>query len=346
MKQALRVGMVGLGGFGKHRRETMRQAGYFDLVACCDRAPEVLEEVSRAEGATPYDDFDAMLAHDGLEAVVISTGADTHAPFALRAMAAGLHVFIEKPVCTCVEEGEKLREAERRTGCIIGIGHTAIEGDALARAYQPLAQQGAFGTVVCYEENSSHSGGLMIRPGDWRGAADRNPGGMLFQCGVHALHRLVQLFGPIQSVQAMMRYDAHPATETADVANVLIRHENGMLGTLNCYHITGYVHEARVFGTIGNLYVETMGAGAWFQHRQRGEPEPREPIALPEAPPEAPYLNVLNWYRAIREGGSARPSLEDGLQALFPVFAAERAAVERREVALSELIPPAPARSA
>jgi len=46
-----------------------------------------------------------------------------------------------------------------------------------------------------------------------------NPGGMLFQCGVHALHELMFYFGPIRRVMALMRYDIH-TTATADVAKL------------------------------------------------------------------------------------------------------------------------------
>lgn len=79
----------------------------------------------------------------------------------------------------------------------------------------------------------------------------------------------------VAAVQAMMRYDANPATQTADVANVLLRHDRGLVGTLNCYHVTAYCHELRIFGTKGNLYLATIEHKAWFQERRRGPAEAR-----------------------------------------------------------------------
>src|SRR5690606_19620913 len=99
--------------------------------------------------------------------------------------------------------------------------------DPIVRTVREHLERGTLGTLTAYEENTSHSGGLEIRPGDWRGLRDRNPGGMLLQCGVHALHRLVHLFGPIERVGAMMRYDANQATQTADAACTIIRHRSG-----------------------------------------------------------------------------------------------------------------------
>lgn len=335
----LRVGLIGAAGFGGYRRERLREAGVFQLVSLCDRDPDALAKACAEEQATGYDDLERMLDETpGIEALIVSTGADSHAAFALAAMSRGLHVFVEKPLCTGVREVEQLRRAQHEAGVVVGVGHANREQDPVHRMLPHLMEDERLGTLACYEVNSSHSGGLDIKPGDWRGLADRNPGGMLFQCGVHSLHQLVGLFGPVEAVQAMMRYDVHHGTQTADVAHVVIRHTSGMTGTLNCYHVTGYQHAFRLFGTQGNLYVDTHEHQAWYQARRHGKPEHAELLTMPPVPPEAACLSVKRWYDAIRQGGAAAPSLEDGVQAVLPVFAAELAAKERRAVALSELV--------
>ncbi len=328
----LKTGMVGVWNFGKYRRERMRDTGLFDVVAVCDRNPEWLAAAAAEEGgAKTYAEFAEMLRHPGLEAVVVSTGADTHAAFSIAAMRAGLHVFVEKPLCPTVAEYEELRRVQRETGRVIGLGHAHCRTDGLYRLAKEYCESGKLGTVVAYEENTSHSGGLVIKPGDWRGLAERNPGGMLFQCGVHALHGLNYLFGPVTAVQAMMRYDANPDTQTADAANVLLRHGSGLVGTLNCYHVTAYCHELRIFGTKGNLYLDTYKRQAWFQPRKRNEVEERESIPVPASIFGNEHANLVEWHRAIREGTPNYPNLEDGIQAVAPVFAAELASQEKRE---------------
>ena len=211
----LTVGMIGVANFGAFRRKQMRASGHFTLAAVCDRNAESLAAAVTEEQSAAYTDFAAMLAHPGLEGVVISTGADSHASLAIAAMRKGLHVFVEKPLCCFVAEVDALRQAARETGRVIGLGHNHCVSDPLLNLAKRFIEEGRLGTVVAFEENSSHSGGLEINPGDWRGLADRNPGGMLFQCGVHAFHGMAYLFGPIDTVQAMMRYDANPNTETA-----------------------------------------------------------------------------------------------------------------------------------
>ena len=281
--------------------------------------------------------FEAMLDVPGLEAVVISTGVDSHAAFAIAAMRRGLHVFVEKPLCSTVEEALEIHQVAGETGCIFGSGHTNILHYALIGVAREWIEKGKLGKVAAFEQNSSHSGGLEIRPGDWRGIPGKNPGGMLMQCGVHALHMLQELFGPVEGLTAMMRDDVHPATETSDVANVLLRMQNGLLGTLNCYHVTAYVHEFRIFGTKGNLYVDTQDRRIWFQPRLRNEREERVEIPVPQGNPEDRFANLSSWAQAIRHGGRPDPNLEDAIRAVVPVFAAQLAAAEAREVRVSEI---------
>ena len=329
--------MIGVAGFGSYRRTCLRAAGLFRVAAVCDRNPDALAKAAVEETAQPYPGFEALLRHPGLDGIVVSTGADTHAPLAIAALRAGMHVFVEKPLCPSAAEVNELRRVQRATGKVVGMGHNHCPSDGLLNLVREHIESGKLGVVAAYEENSSHSGGLEIKPGDWRGLADRNPGGMLFQCGVHALHSLNWLFGPVTAVQSMMRYDANPVTQTADVANVLLRHASGLIGTLNCYHVTAYCHELRIFGTKGNLYCDTGQRQAWFQERRNGPREDRISVEIPASTPQHDYANLIAWHDAIRTGQPNYPALEDGAQAVLPIFAAELAAKDRREVSLLEI---------
>ncbi len=338
----MKIGMIGVGGFGGYRRARMRETGLFELVACVDRNAAALESALREDGARAVESVDQLVATPGLEGIVISTGVDSHVPLAVKAMDAGLHVFVEKPLCGKAEEIEIIRAARARLGKVVGLGHSHNPTNPMVMSIQKVLDEGTLGTLVCYEENSSHSGGLEIQPGDWRGLRDRNPGGMLLQCGVHSLHTLLHLFGPLSQVSCMLRYDANPNTQTADAANVILRHASGLVGTLNCYHVTAYCHELRLFGTKANLYIDTHTRSAHIQYRKRGPIEPREPFEMPfTADNGHSHANVINWYRAIRDGVEPDPSLEHGIAAVAPVFAAERSDETGQTVTLESAGEPA-----
>jgi len=331
------IGQIGVGGFGGHRRLQIRETGLFRLAACHDRNEDVLRKACAEEGSEAVGTWQELIDRADLEAIVVSTGIDTHAELAVAAMRAGKHVFIEKPLCSSTEEVDALLSAQEETGLVVGMGHKSMAGDYLLELIRKLQDEDKLGTLVCYEENSSHSGGLEIKPGDWRGIKWRNPGGMLMQCGVHSLHHLTHQFGLVESVAAMMRFDANPDTETADAANVLIRHESGMIGTLSCYHVTAYIHEFRLFGTKGTLYVDTYSRRAWYQARKRNDREERVELEITSEPAGSSCANLVTWARAIRGEGEPSPSLQDGINAVLPVFAAEISDRENRPVTMSEL---------
>ncbi|OGV56063.1 MAG: hypothetical protein A2X49_07660 [Lentisphaerae bacterium GWF2_52_8] len=327
---------IGVGKYGARRRECMRKSGNFELVAVCDRSSEALAAAAREENAKPYEGYSAMLEHPGLEAVVISTGADSHAALVLEAFRKRLHVYVEKPLCASLDELRKLRNAARESGVLTGIGHNFCPLVPVVQLAKDYIASGKLGTIASFEDNSSHSGSWSIKPGDWRGLPGCNPGGMIFQCGVHELHTLNYLFGRATAVQAMFRYDVNPATQTADVANVLLRYGD-LLGTLNCYHVTPYVHELRVFGTLANLHCDTFMNTASIQHRRYdGGIEEREAVAVPTLG-DRDIAGLNSWFNGIRTGTAVYPSIDDGVKALLPVFAAERAATEKREIKISEM---------
>lgn len=325
----MRVAMVGVGGFGGYRRDRMRETGLFEIVAAYDLNPQALADCEKQDGAKPVASFEELLATPGIEALVISTGAKHHAEQALAAMQRGLHVFVEKPLCATAAEVEALLAMQRQTGVVVGVGHQDHAHDGATQGLKQLLDQQFLGTLATFERVTAHSGGLEIKPGDWRGDPDKNPGGMLFQCGVHALHELMFLFGPISAVYAEMRADVH-TTQTADVAHCILTFASGLIGTLSAYHVTPYRHTFNLYGTKRNLYLDARAPSyddpsvIATQERKCCQAEKHEPLEIKQGETD-PCGNLKSFYRAVREGGEPYPSLKDGARAVLAVFAAEKA---------------------
>ena len=105
---------VRIGVLGGYRGNTMikycKGADNAEVVAICDKVPEVLEAQRRnAEGLNIafYDNFDAFIQHD-MDAVVLANYANEHAPFAIKALKRGLHVFSEVLPCQTMKEAVEL----------------------------------------------------------------------------------------------------------------------------------------------------------------------------------------------------------------------------------------------
>jgi predicted dehydrogenase len=332
----LKVGQIGVGNFGAYRRDRMRETGLFELVAAYDHNPEFLKQAQKQDGAQPCNSYDELLSTPGLEAVVISTGAKFHCEQALAAMQRGLHVFIEKPLCATPSEVNALLDAQKQSGVVVGVGHTDHSSEKHSRHIKAIIDSGVMGTIVAVEATTCHSGGFQIQPGDWRGDAEKNPGGMLFQCGVHKLHELMFYCGPISKASAMMRYDANSNTQTADAAICNLQFASGVLGSLNAYHVTPYKHYVYIYGTKKNLYLEnyTIEGSRLLEQdvapNLSGALEPVLAVAVFDS--DDLCGNIRSWYHAIRDGAPLYPSLQDGARAVAVVFAAEEAT--RRDCAV------------
>jgi predicted dehydrogenase len=336
----MKVGMVGVGGFGGYRRHLMRESGLFEIVAAYDYNAKNLAQCEKQDGARPVGSYEELLKVPGLEAMFISTGAKFHAAQALSAMRHGLHVFIEKPLCATPAETLALLRMQKKTGLVAGMGHADHSHDASSRHIKKLVDGSFFGKVATFDMVTAHGGGLVIKPGEWRGDPKKNPGGMLFQCGVHCLHELLYLFGPIAEVTAMMRYDVH-TTRTADVAHCILRFRSGLIGVLNAYHVTPYRHTFYIYGTKRNLYMDNRAPGYGdpsyiaVQVRKSGVAEPHVPFKFKGKSDHCG--NVRSFYNAVREGGEPYPSIKDGARAVLAVFAAEKSAKTGKTVKVEQV---------
>jgi len=326
----LRIGQIGAGNFGAYRRGVLRETGLFDLIAAYDTNPAALASAREEDGAAACGSLEELLGFEGLEGVVISTGAKFHSAQMVAALERQLPLFVEKPLCSTPEELEAILGAAERAGLPIGLGHNDHAAMPGSRYIRDAILSGEVGQVVAVEATTCHSGGFHIKPGDWRGDPAKNPGGFLFQCGVHKLHELMFYLGPIARVTAKLRYDINPGTATADAAVCLLEFESGVLGTLNAYHVTPYRHTVNLFGTLTNYYASEHAPDGFSLVRQRAAPnysgavEPLERMDLPAQWDRT--SGVRSWYQAIRTGSSPSPSLEDGARAVAVVFAAEDSA--------------------
>jgi predicted dehydrogenase len=333
----MKVAQIGVANFGARRRQIMRQSGLFELVAAYDLNPVALKAAQAEDGALPMDSYEALLATPGIEAVVISTGAKFHAEQIIAAAEKGLHVFVEKPLCSTPEEVTALLAVQRKTGVVIGLGHADHRHDAISQRIKEMIDSGELGAIATFEKTTAHNGGLQIKPGDWRGDPARNPGGMLFQCGVHAVHELMFYFGPIIEVSCMMRYDVH-TTQTADVALCHLKFASGLIGTLNAYHVTPYRHTFNILGTKANLYRDErfFDEGTTLQIQRTGVPgakEAKDPVVIDKTLTDD-CGGMRSFHEAVRQGGDCYPSLIDGARAVAVVFAAEESARNGRPMAV------------
>jgi predicted dehydrogenase len=141
------VGVVGCGYWGPNLARNLSEISEFRLHALCDRDPAALCALGRRHpDARMIADYEEMLCDDAVEAVVVATPPTTHAPLAKRALLAGKHVLVEKPLATTLGEGLELAELARSTGLTLMPGHTFIYSPAVNTVHQ-LIQEDVVGDI-------------------------------------------------------------------------------------------------------------------------------------------------------------------------------------------------------
>ena len=121
----LRIGVLGCGPIAQFAHlDACRKARNAELYAICDVAEDLLAKMSALHAPrVAYRDFDEMLVDPEIEAVIIAGSDAFHVPLSLKAIAAGKHVFVEKPLGVNVEECEELRARLRDTGLTLQVGN-------------------------------------------------------------------------------------------------------------------------------------------------------------------------------------------------------------------------------
>ena len=121
----IRIGVAGANGaFGSKHLEALSAIEEAETVAVMATSMEKANGVADQFGVPArYDDYQAMLAHDGLDAVILATPTQLHAAQGLAAMQAGKHVLIEIPMADSLADSEQLLAMQKQTGLVGMAGH-------------------------------------------------------------------------------------------------------------------------------------------------------------------------------------------------------------------------------
>ena len=122
---AFNIGVLGCGQIAQPAHfVARRKARTAELYAICDTAEDLLGRMAAIhQPQVTYTDYDKMLADSSIDAVIVAVADQFHVPLAIRALDAGKHVLVEKPVGTTVEEAEELAAAAEHSQRVVLVGH-------------------------------------------------------------------------------------------------------------------------------------------------------------------------------------------------------------------------------
>ncbi|MDD5584049.1 MAG: Gfo/Idh/MocA family oxidoreductase [Candidatus Omnitrophica bacterium] len=145
MNKKIKVAVVGAGHWGKNLVRCLNELKVLKTV--CDNDKKVLRDYAKnVPGIHVTCDFNSVVKDAEIDAVVISTPAVTHFRLAKEALAAGKHVFVEKPLSLFVKDAKTLMSLSEKKGVILMVGHILHYHPAVLKLKQML-DRGALGKV-------------------------------------------------------------------------------------------------------------------------------------------------------------------------------------------------------
>jgi predicted dehydrogenase len=118
----LRVGVVGVGVMGSNHARVVSELPGVKLVGVADPDRKRCDQVARTLGCASFADADALM-RQGVDAVTIAAPTHLHRDIAIDCAARGIHILVEKPIASTVEESRAVVAAARRAGVTLMVGH-------------------------------------------------------------------------------------------------------------------------------------------------------------------------------------------------------------------------------
>jgi len=118
----LRVGVIGVGVMGSNHARVLAELPGVKLVGVADPDRKRSDQVARALGCASFRDAEDLMGR-GVDAVTIAAPTHLHRDIAIGCAARGIHVMVEKPIASTVEESQAIVAAARRAGVTLMIGH-------------------------------------------------------------------------------------------------------------------------------------------------------------------------------------------------------------------------------
>lgn len=223
----LNVAILGGGIGSEHINGYAKLPDRFQVSAICDTNQELAEKLARATGARATGEIDDILVDPDIDIVDICLPPAMHVPVAIRALEAGKHAVVEKPVAGALIDADRLVEVERISSCRVFPVFQYRYGRAFEQL-NALREADLLGRplVASIETHWNRDKSYYANP--WRGTWESELGGAVLSHAIHAHDLLTQHFGPVAEVSAILATRANPI-ETEDCAAISLQMANGAL---------------------------------------------------------------------------------------------------------------------
>jgi len=297
-ERPLRVGVIGVGVMGSNHARVFAGLPGTELVGIADPDAKQAEFVANTLGCTAVGDVDALLAL-GIDAVTIAAPTHLHRDIALAAIGRGVHVMVEKPIASTVEEGRELIGAARRAGVTLMVGHVERFNPAVEAIKEAIRNEDILSIGI------TRVGPFPPRMSNV---------GVVIDLAVHDID-LIRWFTDSDIVEVQPQLSSAVA-EREDIALLQFRTASGVLAHINTNWLTPFKARNVTVATRGKYVMGdllTRQVTECFGFQPDGSYSMRH-LSVGHAEPLRSEL--LAFLRAVRSGAAPAVTGEEGVASL------------------------------
>jgi predicted dehydrogenase len=217
MSGPVRCALIGFGYWGPNLLRNFAELEIADVKVVCDPRPDLARRIGpRYPSVELTASFDSVINRTDIDAVIIATPPQFHAPMGMAALESGRHVWVEKPMATTVRDAERLAGKAAARGLTLFVDHTFVYTGPV-RKMREMVAGGEVGKVLYYDSVRVNLGIVQ------------SDVSVLWDLAVHDLSIMDYVIGakPL-SVSALGV--SHIANQPASIAYLTVFCEGGLIG--------------------------------------------------------------------------------------------------------------------
>ncbi|HET6231177.1 MAG TPA: Gfo/Idh/MocA family oxidoreductase [Longimicrobiaceae bacterium] len=308
MTAPLRAGVVGVGSLGFHHARILREVEGVQMAGVYDGNPERAAKVAADLGVRAFGSLDEFLSN--VDAAVVAVTTTSHAEVAIPALERGVHLLIEKPIASTLEEAERIVDLAKAKGAVVATGHVERFNGAL-RACEQYLEEPKF--------VESH----RLSPFNPRGTDVA----VVLDLMIHDIDLVLGLVG--RKVDRVDAVGVPVLTGSADIANARLVFEGGAVANITASRVSfEKMRKIRFFQKSGYISLDLATGTGEFLRLKKGATMPEgdfsllslmsivERVELKGDGAEPLRAELEAWSAAVRGTGPLVVSGEDGRDAL------------------------------
>ncbi|HEX5723862.1 MAG TPA: Gfo/Idh/MocA family oxidoreductase [Longimicrobiaceae bacterium] len=298
MSAPVRVGVLGVGSLGFHHARILREVPGAVLAGVFDTSAARLAQVASELEVRAFRSQAELLA--GVDAAVVAVPTTAHAEVALAALEAGVHLLIEKPIASSLEEADRIVEAAEARGLTVATGHVERFNGAL-RACEAYLEEPRF--------IESH----RLAPFGPRGTDVA----VVLDLMIHDIDLVLGLVGrPVEHLDAV---GVPVLTGSADIANARVSFAGGAVANITASRVSfERMRKVRFFQHSGYISLDLAKGTGEFLRLKQGATLPEGDLSL---------LSLMNIVERVELSSDGAEPLRAELEAWIAAVRGERPVV-------------------